>query len=263
MSPLADQLRRSLSGDPRPACLLLDFTKVSGSDFSAVNVLARFLRAANAAGVTVVLGAPSKQLRSGLQRNLPAPELAAVRIEPNTDHALERCEEILIEAWRAKAGAVDERRAALFERTADDLERHFERQIRFEDLMDALRDWLHPRRYAAGETVAGPETPGEGLQFLTSGRASAFGAEGARLLQYGPGDAIWPVASSDDGAPTVLADGACEALVLAPDARRWLEEHRERLALDLYRYLLAARFEAEAAARLPKGAPKPGPTTPP
>ena len=98
---------------------------------------------------------------------------------------------------------------------------------------------------------------------LTSGRASAFGAEGARLLQYGPGDPIWSVAPSDDGAPTVLADGACEALVLAPDARRWLEEHRERLALDLYRYLLAARFETEAVARPPKGASRPGPDAPP
>ena len=261
VSPLADQLRRSLSGDPRPTCLLLDFTKVSGSDFSAVNVLARFLRAANAAGVTVVLGAPSKQLGRGLQRNLSAPEFAAVRMEPNTDHALERCEEILIEAWRAKAGEVDERRAALFARTADDLERHLERQIRFEDLMDELEGWLYPRRYAAGEALAGPGAPSDGLQLLTSGRASAFGAEGARLLQYGPGDAIWPVAAGDDRAPAVLADGDCEAMVLAPDARRWLEEHRERLALDLYRYLLAARFETEAAARLPDGAPEPGPAS--
>ena len=262
VSPLADQLRRSLSNDPRPACLLLDFTKVSGSDFSAVNVLARFLRAANAAGVKVVLGAPSEPLGRGLERNLPAPELAAVRIEPNTDRALERCEEILIEAWRAKASEADERRAALFARTADDLERHLERQIRFEDLMDELQTWLHPRRYAAGETLAGPGVASEGLQLLTSGRASAFGAEGARLLQYGPGDAIWPVAPCDDGAPTVLAEGACETMVLTPEARRWLEEHRERLALDLYRYLLAARFEAEAAAPLPNGAPKPGSTPP-
>ena len=33
-------------------------------------------------------------------------------------------------------------------------------------------------------------------------------------------------------------------MVLTPDARCWLEEHEERLALKLYRYLLAGCFEA-------------------
>jgi len=32
---------------------------------------------------------------------------------------------------------------------------------------------------------------------------------------------------------------------LTPAARRWLEEHKERLALRLYRYLLAGHFQAE------------------
>ena len=263
VNPLADRLRRSLTGDPRPACLLLDFTKVSGFDFSAVHVLARFLRAADEAGVKVVLGAPSEPLRRGLERSLPAPEFAAVGIEPNADRALERCEDILMEAWKANASGADERRAALFERTADDLERHLERQIRFEDLVDELRGWLPPRRYAPGETLAGPGAPSGGLQLLTSGRASAYGGGGARLQQYGPGDAVWPVAPSDESAPTVRAEGACETMLLAPEARRWLEEHRERLALDLYRHLLAGRFAAEAAAPPPRGSPGVGPMPPP
>ena len=38
-----------------PACLLLDFSAVSGFDFSAVSVVSRFLQTANAAGVQVVL----------------------------------------------------------------------------------------------------------------------------------------------------------------------------------------------------------------
>ena len=260
--PLADRLKESLGGDPVPACLVLDFADVSGFDYSAVSVLARFVRSANAAGVQVVLSAPSEQLGTGLERNLPASEFAAVRIEPNADRALEYCEETVIAAWRAHAGDVDERRASLFERAADDLERHLERQIRFEDLMNELGIWLEPRRYAAGEALAGPGAPSEGLQLLTSGRASAHDAAGRRVRQYGPGDAIWPVHPTDEKAPTVSADESCETMLLTSVARHRLEELDERLALKLYRHLLAGRFEAgpgssppDDAAELASGAP--------
>ncbi|MCZ0935377.1 MAG: SulP family inorganic anion transporter [Gemmatimonadetes bacterium] len=248
--PLADQLKESLSGDPRPNCLILDLGDVSGFDYSAVNVLARFVQSANAAGVRVVLSEPSAQLKAGLERNLPASEFAAVRIEPNADRALEYCEETVIAAWKAHASAVDERRASLVKRAADDLERHLERQIHFEELMDELRSWLNPRRYAAGEALAGPEVPSEGLQLFTSGRASAHDAGGRRSRQYGPGDAIWPVDPSDDEAPTVTADGSCETMLLTPPARHSMEELEERLALKLYRYLLAGRFEVGAGSSL-------------
>ena len=243
--PLADHLRESLTGASRPACVMLDFSSVSGFDFSAVNVLARFLQSANAAGVQVVLSAPSEQLRTGFERTLPPSEFAKLRLEPNADRALESCEEIVIAAWKADASMADERRASLLERAAADLERHLERQIRFEDLMGELRSWLNPRRYAAGKALAGPGAASEGLQLLTSGRASVREAAGTRSRQYEPGDAIWPVDPSDVNAPTVSADESCETLMLTPGARRWLEEHEERLALKLYRYLLAGRFEGE------------------
>ena len=70
---------------------------------------------------------------------------------------------------------------------------------------------------------------------------------------------------SSDGPPSgritaaaVSADESCETMVLAPDARRWLEEHDERLVLKLYRYLLAGHFEGEPRASLPNDAVKPG-----
>ncbi len=190
--PLADHLKKSLGGASRPACLMLDFSAVSGFDFSAVNVLARFLRSANGAGVQVVLSAVSEQLRVGLERNLPPSDFSVLRIETNADRALEVGEEIVIAAWRTDAAATDGRRAALLEHAAADLERHLDRQIQFEDLVKELRDWLESREYSADEP--------------------------------------------------------CETMVLTPAARRWLEEHEEQLALKLYRYLLAGRFEAEPAA---------------
>ena len=255
---LADRLKESLRGDPTPSCLVLDLADVSGFDYSAVSVLARFMQSANAAGVQVVLSAPSEQLRTGLERNLPASEFAAVRVEPNADRALEYCEDAVIAAWKAHASHVDARRASLIDRAAADLERHLERQIRFEDLMDELRSWLIPRRYAAGDALAGPGVPSEGLQLLTSGQASAHDAAGRRFRQYGPGDAIWPVDPSDERASTVSADESSETMLLAPPARHRLEELEERLALKLYRYLLAGRFEAGASSPPKDDAAKPG-----
>jgi len=241
--PLADHLKKTLGGDPRPACLMLDFANVSGFDFSAVNVFTRFLRAANAAGVQVVLSAPSEQLRTGLERNLTTAEFNAVRIEPNVDSAMGWCEDFVIEKWKARASGGDEQRASLLDRAAADLERHLEKQVQFESLMQELEGWLSPRFYADGDVLAGPGVPEEGLQLLISGRASATEDSGASVGQYGPGDAIWPVDPTDVRAFTVTADESCETKVLTPDARRRLEENEEGLALRLYRYLLAGRFE--------------------
>ena len=244
VTPLTDQLKLSLNGPSRPACLMLDFGGVSGFDVSAVNVLGRFLQTANAAGVQVVLSAVSEQLRTGLERNLPPAVFAGLRVEPNADHALERCEDIIIAAWKAEADTADTRRTALLEHVADDLERHLERQMQFEDLMEELQNWLNPRQYTAGETLAGPGAPQDGLQLLLSGRASAYDAAGTRLYQCGPGDAIWLAGASGEKETVMVADEPCRTMELTPATRHKLETHEERLALKLYRYLLAGRLQA-------------------
>lgn len=74
-------------------------------------------------------------------------------VDPSLDRALERCEEIVIDAWKSAASLADERRTLLLELAAGDLERHLERQIRFEDLMVKLRTWLAPSREARRKTM--------------------------------------------------------------------------------------------------------------
>ena len=172
--PLAEDLRRSMRGTPRPACLILDFSSVSGFDFSAVNVLARFAQAALAADVALVLSAAPEQMRSGLERALPPSDSERLLFAKNADEALERCEDIVIAAWNSDPSLAEERRAALLRSAGNDLERHLERLIRFEDLVDALGPWLTTQRYAPGETIAGPGTATAGLQLLTSGHATSY-----------------------------------------------------------------------------------------
>ena len=103
---LADSLRNSLDGPPRPSCLMIDFADVSGFDFSAVSVVARFVRRANAAGVHLVLSDLSEKLRFSLERNVAPSVMAELRIEPNVDLGLERCEELIIAAWKADAATM-------------------------------------------------------------------------------------------------------------------------------------------------------------
>ena len=239
--PLADHLRQSLSSASRPTCLMLDFSAVSGFDFSAVNVLCRFLQTANADEVRVVLSGLSEGLRAELEHNLPPSVYDELLVEQNVDGALERCEDIVIEAWNVDMA--DERRASLLDHAADDLERYLERQIEFEDLIEELRSYLTPHEYSAGETIAGPGAPQEDLQLLLSGRASGYDSAGARLFQFGPGDAIWP--EDAPGQTSVVADESCRTMVLTSVTRGWLEENEEGLALKLYRYLLGGRLQAE------------------
>ena len=249
--PLADQLRQTLGASP-PACLMLDFGAVSGFDFSAVSVLGRFLQRANKADVRLVLCGLSEPLRLALERNVPPAVFAELLLEPNADRGLERCEDIVIAAWKADEDAAEERRAELLEHAGEDLERYLERQIQFEDLIADLGAWLQSREYAAGQPLAGQDAPDEGLQLLLTGRASACDVAGARLYQLGPGDAIWPAKAAGETMTSAVADEPCRTMLLTPDARRWLEEHEGELALKLYRYLLAGHFQAEPEVNPPQ-----------
>ena len=243
---LAGRLRKSLDAPSQPpSCLMIDFTDVSGLDFSAVNVVAKFVRRANAAGVRVVLSGLSERARFSLERNVAPSVFAELWLEPNADLGLERCEELIIAAWKTDVAATEQRRASLLEHTVDDLERYLERQVLFEDLIEALRPWLTPRRYAAEEVLAGPGIPREGPQLLLSGRASVHDSTGLRLRQCSPGDTIWPVDPAADTKTTVVADETCHTMLLTPGARRWLEEHEQGLAIKLYRYMLAEHFRTE------------------
>ena len=242
VSVLADHLRKSLDSPSQASCLMIDFTHVSGFDFSAVSVVARFVRRANAAGVHVVLSGLSEKLRFSLGRNVAPAVFAELWLEPNADRGLERCEELIIAAWRADATTMEQRRTSLLERASDDLERHLERQVRFEDLIEALRPWLTSRDYVAEEVLAGPNVPCEGLQLLLSGHASVHDSAGMRLRQCSPGDVIWLADPTVDTKTAVVADESCRTMLLTPGARRWLEEHEQGLIIDLYRYMFAEHF---------------------
>ncbi|MDE0123819.1 MAG: SulP family inorganic anion transporter [Bryobacterales bacterium] len=245
--PLVARLRRVLDREPRPACMLLDFSSVSGFDLSALNSLCRFVQQARAAGVQVALSAASRSLRDGLRRNLPARIRDGLLFGKDVDSSLEQCEDFLIAATRrARSDKATALRQSLLDHVAADLEDQLDRLVVFEDLTKGLRDWMEPRQYESGDVLIARGQPPDGLQLLAEGRASAYDSKEVRLLQFVAGDAIEPRAAFGPSSPdvSVIADEPCRTLTLTPEARRRLESEERQLIIRLYGYLLSAKAKA-------------------
>ena len=240
---LVDRLKKDLSGEPRPACVALDFSAVSGMDLSAVNALCLFIRNAQSARAQVVFSGVSQTLEAGLTRNLPPASREKLLIGANVDEALELCEDLVI-ASRRRDPSTEERdtRAALLENVAEHLEGVLDRLILFENLTEELQRWLEPREYESGAALVAPGEVPIGLQFLTVGRVSVYGPGGARLSQHVPGDVIEPRAAFVQGPSlnSAIADEPCRTVMLTSKALQWLERDNQPLALKLYRFLLSS-----------------------
>ena len=241
--PLVTRLIRTLKSSPQPACILLDFSSVSGFDLSAINALCRFSQRALAARVKVVLSAASRPLKDGLRRNLPSSAFGRVEFRADMDQGLEQCEDFVLDAARQdQSGSEAAPRGTLLDTVAGDLERQLDRLVVFESLAQELREWVEPREYEKGAALVVPGEPLRGLQLLTAGRASAYDSTETRLVQHVPGDAIEPRAAfgSYRSELSVIADEACRTLTLTPAAREVLERDEKELILELYSYLLNA-----------------------
>ena len=239
---LADQLKASLAAEPAPSCILIEFENVTSFDFSAVNAMVRFIRAADAEGVAVVLASATERLEAALEAELPSAVHARVVRERDEDHALERCEELVIEKWQSDQEKEGQSRHALLERVVDDFARHLDRQILFEKLLDDLAEWMEPREFAVGETIVASGQPRGGLHLLKEGRASQFDSHGSRMFQFSPGDVIEPRGAFDTSVAVnaTIAVEPCRTLVLAPEARERLERSHPQRMLKLYEYVFTA-----------------------
>lgn len=238
---LIDRLKAELGGDPRPTCVLLDFSAVSGVDLSAVNALCRFIRYAQTAETQVVLSAASEPLQEGLRLNLPPPAHKKLLFGADVDEALEQCEDLVIASKRQDSNGGLASREALLDTVAVHLEGRLDRLILFENLMEELQHWLEPREFEAGEALVTKGEVPEGLQFLTKGRVSVYDSGGTRISQFVPGDAIEPKAAfvAEASEISAIGDKPCQTLILTPKSLQGLERDEQQLALKLYRYLLA------------------------
>ncbi len=240
--PLVNHLKSTLDDERGPRFLVLDFSAVHGFDFSAINVLSRFLIAAHSTDVKLVMSGMPGWLNNGFSRNLPAHEYAALKIEPNLDRALEFCEELVISAWKSLPEKARAQRTELFEKVSEDLEQYLERQIAFEELVNELGSWFNSQHHESDAALlTQSELTNENFHLLISGRASARDAAGVRTAQFGPGDVLWSVNSAERQRVSITADEPCQTMSLSLNDCRWLENNAQSLTLKLYRYLLSCR----------------------
>ena len=244
-SSLADRLVSAIDAETTPYRLILDFTNVSGFDYSAISVVGRFVQNAQKHDVKIVLSDASSSFVEGLSRNLPPAAFAALDMTENEDQALEACEDDLIDDWRSVSREHHEERGELLQQSAEEIERYLDKRIMFEELIGILQTHSTTKEYEAGETISAADA--NEIQFLLKGRATAYDKHDSRLLQCQIGDVIWPPTIADASATRVVTDELSQTARLSDEKLHWLEEHDRALALALYRYLYVLR---EAATKI-------------
>ena len=148
---------------------MLDFAAVSDIDLSASNALSGFILTADRVRTRVVLSAASEPFATHLRETLPDDVWARLVFESDLDHALERCEDMLLAVVEPGASGAAYPRSRLLDRAGPELEQYLERLIVFEEIVDALAPWLEPRTYAVGEALDARGGAGECLHFLVEG----------------------------------------------------------------------------------------------
>ena len=239
-SSLIERLGKDLT-ERGASHVLLDFARVTGFDASAVNNFHRFILRVREVGAQLAFSATPAALTDALTSAVPVEAMKSVHFQPSLDHALEWCEDSLIErAHRRMGEGGQDERGDLFDRSVDGLLERLKSQESYEALLSKLQPWLERRQFEAGNTVVEADEPLEGLQLLMTGTATEVSASGERLRVLDIGDIIAPTAafSKVRVAHRVVADNFLVTLLLTPEARLRLESDAAELALALDRYLL-------------------------
>src|SRR5690606_395151 len=143
--------------------LVIDFRRINDADISAAAVLARTCGQLDARGVVVALSylPEDSRLRVLLEDLGFGARDGDARVFPDTDLALEYCEDLLL--------------AAVGEEAHSATARGLEQLLELEDLSEAEKDALHTavdrRTFAAGSYLCRQGEPGDSLFVIEHGRA--------------------------------------------------------------------------------------------
>lgn len=237
---LASTVGKHLEADADvPTHLIVDFTDVDGFDSSAVNCFLRILQRCAAAGCQVVFAQAPASLERQMRR--AAPEQAAHALYlADLDHALEYCEDAVLESQRADSEA---QRDHLFDRAVDDLLLQLEENERFEALIEALGERVKHRSFAAGQTIVAQGDPMPGICLFVAGQAEEIvrDADGSRrrLRTIGAGDMAGQMTAAATVPADIVARGDCALAFLPMATLREIEESAPSTALAFYQLYIA------------------------
>ncbi|MBU0740289.1 MAG: cyclic nucleotide-binding domain-containing protein [Alphaproteobacteria bacterium] len=224
-------VRRRLQDQHRPTLrhAIVDFRRVSGMDAAAAAAFVKIRNLLAEAGAELLLSGLSSESQATLRRNgLGEPHGPALRLEPDLDHAIEYCEQNLLQDIAR-------------EETWQDIEDYFVQTIgpsaRLKDLVASMEEI----RLQPGDRFIRAGEPGEDLFLLWTGRAKveAVLANGKRLRlrTVKPGVVLGEIAIYRGGARTadVVAEVPSTVYRLARRQLLYLEQADPELALLVHR----------------------------
>ncbi len=226
--------------------IVIDFRRISDADISAAAVLARTCGQLDAKGVVVALSylPEGSRLRVLLEDLGFGSRDGDARVFPDTDLALEHCEDLLL--------------ATLQEEAHSAATRGLEHLLELEDLSKTEKDALYAavdrRSFAAGSYLCRQGEPGDSLFVIEHGRADiSIGVPGQvrrkRLATLGPGSVFGEMALLDRGVRSadvqVVEDLGCYEFTNRAFNR--LKDEQPRIALivlDRLARVLVARLRS-------------------
>jgi SulP family sulfate permease len=167
---LHEQVKALLANRPECRFLLFDFRLVNGIDSSATHSFAQIMDAADKRGARLVLVNLTPELQRAFQTNRL--HIDSVIVAPDLDHALEFCEEAIIQAHRPDEVAGLSLHAWLADAlgSAEYADRLTKRCTRLE---------VQP-----GQDIARQGEPSDAMHFILEGRVGIFvGTDGGRMVR--------------------------------------------------------------------------------
>jgi SulP family sulfate permease len=242
---LYEKVKALIAGQPHCRFLLFDFRLVIGIDSSATHSFTQIKDAADEKGVRLVLVNLTPELRRAFQAIRAHTD--SVIVASDLDHALESCEDAIIEVHRP-----DEAGSSLHSWLAD--------ALGSTECADRLSKCCIRLEVQPGEDVARQGEPSESMHFILKGRVGIFvstddGRE-VRVRSLGPHTTIGEMGlmTGRPRSATVRAEVASTLYVLPVDAFHEITLQDPTLGQALLRFALEMMVERLSVANRTIGA---------
>jgi sulfate permease, SulP family len=242
---LYEKVKALIAGQPHCRFLLFDFRLVIGIDSSATHSFTQIKDAADERGVRLVLVNLTPELRRAFQAIRAHTD--SVIVVSDLDHALESCEDAIIEVHRP-----DEAGSSLHSWLAD--------ALGSTECADRLSKCCIRLEVQPGEDVARQGEPSESMHFILKGRVGIFvstdDGRDVRVRSLGPHTTIGEMGlmTGRPRSATVRAEVASTLYVLPMDAFREITLQDPTLGQALLRFALEMLVERLSVANRTIGA---------
>jgi SulP family sulfate permease len=214
--------------------VVMDFSRVTGIDSSAVFSLCKVHQLACRKRFTMVMTQVAKEIRKQLEiGGLHPKDSESIRLFPDLDHGMEWCEQSLLSERSVETNGAHHH-------LPDQLDGLWPKEVP----ADRLLAYLEPRRVEKGAHLIRQKDPSESLYFIESGRVTARlemnDGKSIRLRSMGPGTVVGEVGMFLGGQrmASVVTEDECSVYRLTAEALDRMRHEDPALALAFHQFLV-------------------------